>query len=374
MYPSLVLAATLTAPAAPIPRDTVPNTPGPAPIVLTLKADAGGSVRIIGNSFFRAKITNQFFVVENNKQVMKQVDQEITNSNYFNKTLNDLTNAKFTTADGTPLTVNEATSRVKAGATVLISRDGKPISPGWLKAVRGDTVVILTDEFAYAQFTWGGPPYPLTPAPRLAMLGADDSGKIMTSVTSSPNQGGVYYGGDVIWGKAMRGRGGLVVGGGDVVDFGGGYYGGPQTAGTITTKPLAEVKFDAYDLTGKRISRTTALKRLQAGGLVLMAGDNRFPDESYLKSFSGDIMVLVSPELVLPTAVKPLPKDVKINPPKDVEVPADQPLIRPGVIRGGGVKILPVAPPAEKPAKQEEKPKPEEKKPEQNKKPDVKRN
>src|SRR5262245_45003048 len=128
MMPSLVLAATLTAPAAPVPRDTVPSTSGPAPLVLALKADAGGSVRIIGNTFFRQKIQNQFFVMENNKQVMKQVEQEITNSHYFNKTLTEL-NAKFQTAGGSPLTASEATSRVKAGATVLISTDGKPVAP-----------------------------------------------------------------------------------------------------------------------------------------------------------------------------------------------------------------------------------------------------
>jgi len=355
MYPSLVLAATLTAPAAPIPRDTVPNTTGPAPIVMALKPDSNGSVRLVGNTFFRTKVTNQFFVMENNKQVLKQVDQEVTSSNYFNKGINEL-NAKFTTADGTPLTANEAAGRVKNGATVLISTDGKPISPGWLKAVSGDTVVILTDEFEYAQFTWGGAPWPTTPAPRLVMLTADSSGKVTTSVNTSPNNNGIYN--DlIIEGQGFGGRGGrrvIVNAGGDLIDYG--FYPNQQTTGTVGTKPLAEVKFDAYDLNGKLIPRSTALKRLQAGAMVLLAGDSRFPDEAYLKPFDGDIMVLASPELVLPSAVKPLPKDVKLNPPMDVEVPQAKQL---GGIRGGGVKALPVAP---APAKAAEKPKADAKK------------
>lgn len=63
-------------------------------------------------------------------------------------------------------------------------------------------------------------------------------------------------------------------------------------------KPLTDVKFEAYDLTGKRVDKSDAMKRLEAGGLVLIAGDNRLPDSQYLKMFRGDLLVLVSPELV----------------------------------------------------------------------------
>ena len=65
-----------------------------------------------------------------------------------------------------------------------------------------------------------------------------------------------------------------------------------------------------YDLTGKSVSRAEALKRLKNGGFVLISGDHRLPDDAYLGAFKGDLLVLASPDLVLPqgvnNVVKPL--------------------------------------------------------------------
>src|SRR5262245_30610928 len=167
MNASLVLSAALIAPAAPVPRDTAPNTTGPAPRVLALKADAGGAVRVIGNVPTKVTVTNTYFaietVVENGKQlqrqVQKQIEQDIVTQQYFNKTLSEF-NGKFTTADGTPLTPEEATARVKNGATVLASTDGKPIAPSWLRTVGADTVVMVAEGLSHAQLQWGGAPLP----------------------------------------------------------------------------------------------------------------------------------------------------------------------------------------------------------------------
>src|SRR4051812_18699207 len=152
MYPSLVLSAALVAPAAPVPRDTAPNTTGPAPRVIALKADATGTVRVIGTIPTKITVTNTHIVIENvvengkqvQKQVQKQVEQDVVTSQYFNKTLSEF-NGKFTTADGTALTPEEATARVKNGAALLASSDGKPIAKSWLRAVDSDTVVMVAD-------------------------------------------------------------------------------------------------------------------------------------------------------------------------------------------------------------------------------------
>ncbi len=366
MYPSLVLSAALIAPAAPVPRDTVPSTPGPAPRVLALKADASGAVRVIGNTPVKVTVTNTHFVIENavengqqvQRQVQKQVEQDIVTTQYVNKSLADF-NAKFTTADGSPLTLDEATSRVKNGATVLASSDGKPIAKAWLRAVSPDTVVMVADGLAHLQPQVGGGTLPTTPAPRLAMLGTDESGKLMTACTSAPltaNAGG-YYGGDL-----MIERGGLR-GGRVVRDLDYSYIGPAPSNAKVILKPLADVKFDAYDVNGKLIPRGEALKRLAAGGMVLVAGDSRLPDENYTKAFREDVLILVSPELVLPTppidqtkkkdAAKDGDPKAQPIPPAIQPLPAIKPAIRPAIIKGGRAAAVPA--PAEK-VQAEEKP------------------
>jgi hypothetical protein len=358
MYPSLVLSAALIAPAAPIPRDTVPGTTGPAPRVLALKADASGAVRIIGYYPVKVTVTNTYFVIENvnengkqiQRQVQKQVEQDVVTTQHVNKSLADF-NGKFSTADGTPLTLEEATSRVKKGATVLASTDGKPIAKAWLRAVGPDTVVMVAEGLSHLQPQMGGEgtPLPSTPAPRLAMLGIDDSGKLMTACTSAPinlNGGGMYYDEMMLEGRAFRG--GRVMRGGDI-DYS---YGPLQPSGKVILKPLADVKFDAYDLHGKLISHTEVLKRLAAGGMVLVAGDSRLPDEIYTKAFREDVLILVGSELVLP--VTPIDQTKKKEPVKDTNPKAQpapvapaiplQPLpaVRPAIIKGRvGGAVLP---------------------------------
>lgn len=335
MYPSLVLSAALVAPAAPVPRDTAPNTSGPAPRVIALKADATGTVRIIGTIPTKVTVTNTHFVIETvvengkqvQKQVQKQVEQDVVTSQYFNKTLAEF-NGKFTTADGTALTLEEATARVKNGATLLASSDGKPIAKVWLNAVEKDTVVMVSDGLSHAQMQWGGAPMPTTPAPRLAVYGTDANGKVVAQCTSQPinPNNGYYYDEFAFEGRAFRGR----LGGGDV------YYGPQPSTATVVNKPLVEVKFDAYDVSGKLVTRSEVLKRLAAGGMVLVAGDNRLPDETYLKAFKDDVLVLVGPELVLPATPvdQTKKKDGKPVVPLAPAAPAIQvaPLVRPVIV------------------------------------------
>lgn len=302
MYPSLVLTAALVSPAAPVPRDAAPNVSGPAPRVLALKADNGGAVRVTATVYIKQTVTATQTVMEGNNQVQKQVEYDTVTTQYLNKTLAEF-NGKFATADGRPLTADEATARVKAGATVLASADGKPVSRAWLQAVAPDTVVMVADGLAHAQIQWGGDPYPTTPAPQLGLVAAADKGGAVAQVTSQPVGSGAMYYDEMAWeGRAIRGRG--IRFAGDIA-----YHGGPAMDAKVLTKPLAEVKFDAYDRSGKLVPRAEVLKRLAAGGLVLVAGDNRMPDDAYLKGFRDDVLVLVGNELVLP--VPPLDQTKK---------------------------------------------------------------
>ncbi len=293
MYSSLVLSTALLAPAAPIPRDSGPNATGPAPRVLALKADESGTVRVIYTVPIKQTVTSVYFEMEGNQQVQKQIEHDVVNNQYFNRSLSEF-NGKFTTADGTPLTADEAAARVKKGATVLASSDGKPIGKTWLRSVAPDTVIMVADGLSHANIQWGGAPYPTTPAPQLTMLTTDDKGTVTVPTTSQPTNNNGYD--EVMWdggGRAIRIRGGRFIGNG--------YYGDGQTTDAkVVPKPLNEVKFDAYDIKGKLVPKGEVQKRLAAGGMAIVAGDGQMPDETYLKGFHDDVLVLVGAELVIP--------------------------------------------------------------------------
>jgi hypothetical protein len=331
MLPSLLVAAAITAPAAPMPKDTLPNPTGPAPRVVAVKADASGSVWITANVYEKRKFPQQYVAVENGKQVVKTQEIEQTVSNYVRKQLGDF-GGKFVTAGGVTLTTEEATRRVKEGATLLITSDGKPIDKSWLKAVADDTVVMTAEGLGTAHFVHGNAPFPTSAAPRLAMLSTDDKGAVRLPVNPNGNQNGqIYYddfggrgGGRMIRGKVM------IQNNIDFIDEGYGSTPATTPAGSDGKKALPDVKFDAYDATGKLVTRGEALERLKAGGLVVIAGDNRFPDADYLKAFRGDILVLVSGELTFPAGV-PNPYDLATKPAAPAKPNATQPQPAPPV-------------------------------------------
>lgn len=371
MSPTLLLSAALVAPGAPVPADA-DAAPGPAPRVFALKADAAGAVRFYGTVPTKVTVTNTYFVIENvvvngvaqQQQVQKQVEQDVVTSQYVNKTLAEF-GGTFATAAGAPLSVEEAAARLKGGAPLLASADGKPVSKLWLRAAHPDTVVMVAEGLAHVQPQHGGGGIlPLTPAPRLVRLGTDDGGRVIAACTDSPNVatlGYSYYGEDLVF----EGRGKRL----------GGYYAGTQQQyeGKVVNRPLAEVPFDAYDRTGKLVPRSVALKRLAAGGTVLVAGGTTLPDENYLKALRDDVLVLVGADLVLPVVPvdqtkkrDPNAKDEKAAPALPPVQLRALPVIAPAVLKRPAAGIIQVAPAAVKPVPVEEKK--EEKKAEKNEK------
>jgi hypothetical protein len=317
MLPSLLITAAIAAPGAPIPKDAVPNTTGPAPRVVAVKSDTNGSVWITAQVWEKRKVQQQFFAVENGKQVMKQQEVEQNVSNYIHKAIGDF-GAVFSTADGAALSTEEATKRVKDGATLLVTADGKPIDRAWLRAVEGDTVVMQAEGLAHAHFQYNlynpaNSALPTTASPRLALFCADEAGAVKVAVNpnvGTANGNNVYYedlGGGQFRGRAIAVQGNFVIDGGGTV-----YQQGAAKSAVENRKLLTDIKFDAFDTAGKRIPRAEALKRLRAGGLVLIAGDNRFPDAAYLKAFRDDILVLVSGEFVFPAGM-PNPYDMPVK-------------------------------------------------------------
>jgi len=299
MMTSLVLGAALAAPGAPVPADADTGRPGPAPWLLYLKPDENGRAQVL--IYKNQKVTTTRVVTEvvDGKQVTKHVSEESERLMASYVLLDGLSPApSFTTAAGQKLTHEAVMKRAKGGLVVLVSADGKPVSRNWLRPLNPETVIIAAEGLASPVSPRAAVAVP-TLAPRMLLLGTGDDGKVQVAYnpgTNNSNNG--YY--------DNFGRGGKVI-------FLGGnaqpvllnedgsysnYNNGNPTAGVAPTKALDDTTFDAYDLSGKRISKPEVLKQLKAGGLVVVAGDNSLPDASYLKIFRSDLIVLVTPELI----------------------------------------------------------------------------
>jgi hypothetical protein len=360
MLPSLLVAAAVVAPAAPIPKDALPNPTGPAPRIFAVKPDANGTIWLTGQVFEKRKQRVNVAVVANGQQVPKLQEREVLTSNYIRRTLGDF-GAKFTTVEGQPLTAEEATRRVKSGAVVLISADGKPIDRTWLKAVTDQAVVMLTEGLGTIYFQYGNNPLPQTPDPRLVLLCPTEQGTVRLPVNANAVKGsGPVFIDEVGNGRVIRGK--VAIQNIDVAAL-------PAEAAPSKPaeadgkKAIEDIKFDAYDVKGNLIPRSEALKRLRAGGLVLIAGDNRLPDAEYLKAFRDDLLVLVSAELTFPAGTpnpfdppvkaaaapgpaKPQPPVAQPAPPIAKPLPQILPAVpvKPAVIKPGVIQAVPPPP------------------------------
>ncbi|MBN9524268.1 hypothetical protein J0H58_38105, partial [bacterium] len=283
MFTTLLVAAS-AAPAAPVPADTNPAPAGPAPWVVHLKADDASQLRVIVQSQRVVKQTMNVVENVNGQQVLKQVVRDVPQMTSAVHNLAGLAGT-VTAADGAPVGSAELVRRARDGVTVLISADGKAVDRAWLRAVGSNTVVVAAEALAGAV----NPPQPVvnrqavsTQAPRLMLLATGPDGTVR--VTTNPAASTRYIGG-----RVLINNGGVV----QLLDDGIGFVpggGGPQV------RPLSEVGFDAYDLTGRLVAKDEAVRRLRAGGLVLVAGDARLPDAAFLQPFRGDLLVLVSGE------------------------------------------------------------------------------
>lgn len=353
MLSSLVFGAALAAPSAPVPKDADPVPAGPAPWVVYLKADAGGQTMLAVSRIQKVTQARQVATTENGKPVTKIIREEVTRPVTSYVSLADQ-GAKFTTAGGTPASADAVCRRARGGLVVLVSADGKPVGKGWLRAVDPETVVITAEALASI-----APPRPQVAAPsqppRLVLLGTGADGRVQVAYNPAADANGAFYdrGNRVVFinnGAGMQ----------PIFFTGDGVYSPNPTPATTEApvKPLEEVTFDAYDRTGKLVPRADALTRLKAGGLVLVSGDTRAPDESFLKVFRGDLLVLSSPELLnvpvgskpkavagraapLPAAAPALPPVVPAVIPPPVAVPAKPIRLRIGVARPVAAPALP---------------------------------
>jgi len=285
MFASLLIAAA-AAPAAPLPADTNPAPAGPAPWVLHLKGDDAGQLRVVVQKLVTTKQVRTIAKNVNGQLVHEQQTVDVQIPQHTTVTLADF-DGTVTAADGSPVGPAELVRRARDGVTVLVSADGKAVDRAWLRAVGPNTVVVAGKSLGGAM----APPLVLNttgrvpsvgPAPRLTLLTAGPDGTVRVST----QRGTVHY---LSTGRMIIMNNGAPL----MIDDGIGYA-APGGGGT-QVRPLSEVGFDAYDLTGKLVARDEAVRRLRAGGLVLIAA-SRFPDPVHVQPFRGDLLVLVSNE------------------------------------------------------------------------------
>ena len=347
MLTSMLLGAALAAPGAPIPKDADPAPTGPAPWVVYLKSDSTGRAQVM--VYKNQKVTQSRQVTETvDGKVVTKIVQETVDLMIASYVLLDSTNPKFITAGGTNLTLDTVMKRAKDGLVVFVSADGKPVGKSWLRTIDPEAVIVTAEGLVSPVAPRAVVAVPTT-APRLVLLGTDKDGKVQ--IAYNPGTAGNYgmnfvNGGVMFWnnGNGMQ----------QVFLNHDGSYSPNQTPvnAEAPLKSLEEIKFEAYDLDGKAVSKVNALKRLKAGGYVLISGDNRVTDASYLKMFRGELLVLVSNELLnVPTGIKGKGGALGgvVLPAAPAVVPFRAVLVRPAVIQAIPLKVqpakdLPVAP------------------------------
>lgn len=156
MLTSFVLSMAL---AAPVPPATPPVPSGPAPRVMELKANADGKVMVTVTRTEAQKIQ----IAQAGPNGAQVVTREVQIPKIATVELGEVKDLKITTADGKKVEVDEAVKKLKEGAVVVVSADGKAVSPKFLKAFKDDVLVLAAAELAASQGVPALPPPPLRP-------------------------------------------------------------------------------------------------------------------------------------------------------------------------------------------------------------------
>ncbi len=135
MLTSLVLSMTL---AAPVPAPAPPVPAGPAPRILELKADADGKIMVVVTRTEKFQPPPGAVVNPNVAGPVVARAKQVE--------LSEVKDLTVTTADGKKLDTEEAIKKLVKGGTVVVSADGKPVSPTFLKMFKDDVLVLASPE------------------------------------------------------------------------------------------------------------------------------------------------------------------------------------------------------------------------------------
>ncbi len=141
MFTALTLTLAL---GAPVPVPSTPAPAGMAPRVMELKADASGKVMITITRMEKvqvgvgAAIAPAGGALPPPAAAMMPVAKAVE--------LGEVKDLVFTTADGMKVEKEDAMKKLAGGAIVVVTSDGKPVSPAFLKVFKDDTLVLVSPE------------------------------------------------------------------------------------------------------------------------------------------------------------------------------------------------------------------------------------
>jgi hypothetical protein len=165
MLTSFVLSMAL---AAPVPAAPAPVASGPAPRLMELKPNADGKVLFTVIRYDTQKVQiAQGNAVAPGGAAPAVITREVKVPKTETVELGDVKDLTVTTADGKKVDMADAAKKLKEGAVVVVSSDGKPVSPNFLKAFKDDVLVLASPELANTATTVPGvrPPGGIRPLP-----------------------------------------------------------------------------------------------------------------------------------------------------------------------------------------------------------------
>lgn len=142
-----MLCLFLTMLAAPVPIG--PTVAAPAPKVVELVADADGKVRLLVTRSETVKVNFTYNELVDGVQTTKVGTREQQVPVSKRVLLSEIKDLKIATADGKDVDRPAVLKKLEeGGAVVVVSADGKPIAPKFLKLLRDDAIVLTAEELA----------------------------------------------------------------------------------------------------------------------------------------------------------------------------------------------------------------------------------
>jgi hypothetical protein len=153
MFTALTLSMAL---GAPVPPPATPVATGAAPRVMELKPNGEGKivVTVLRTEMQKVPVAAGNAVLPNGGANV--VQREVMITRQVTVELGEVKELTIATADGKKLEKEEAIKKLEKGGIVVVSADGNPVSPAFLKVFKDDTLVLSAKELAGPQGATGG--------------------------------------------------------------------------------------------------------------------------------------------------------------------------------------------------------------------------